>query len=81
MEAGKHVLVDKPLCLHGDEGERMLAAARAHPNQVMLSTARLSGWCNGRGWYDVELGLRIGFRADGAFMRERQHVRCLQVQV
>ena len=35
MQAGKHVLVDKPLCLNGEEGERMLASARAHPNQVM----------------------------------------------
>lgn len=34
LEAGKHVLVDKPMCLDGAEGERMLAAARAHPNQV-----------------------------------------------
>ena len=32
------MLVDKPLCLDGAEGERMLAAARAHPQQVSAAT-------------------------------------------
>jgi len=37
------VLVDKPLCRNGEEGERMLAAARAHPKQVTLPDTVLTG--------------------------------------
>lgn len=36
MEAGCHALVEKPMCLSGDEADKMLAAARA--NGVVLST-------------------------------------------
>ena len=46
------MLVDKPLCLNGEEGERMLAVARAHPEQVPLT-------------YELVTGLRA-FRVAGA---------------
>lgn len=32
--AGRNVLVDKPLCLNGDEAEQMLEAHQQRPNQV-----------------------------------------------
>ncbi len=34
IEAGKNVLVDKPLCLNADEAEAMLQAHQAHPDKV-----------------------------------------------
>lgn len=37
IESGKHVFVEKPLCLHDDEFRRIDAALRAHP-EVQLSS-------------------------------------------
>ena len=34
LEAGKHVICDKPMALNGQEAEQMLEAARQHPGQV-----------------------------------------------
>ena len=34
LEAGKHVVCDKPMALNGQEAEQMLEAARQHPDQV-----------------------------------------------
>ena len=34
LEAGKHVICDKPMALNGQEAEQMLDAARKHPDQV-----------------------------------------------
>ncbi|CAL8467545.1 g7083 [Coccomyxa elongata] len=34
--AGRNVLVDKPLCLNGDEAEQMLEAHQQRPNQVVI---------------------------------------------
>lgn len=34
LEAGKHVICDKPMALNGQEAEQMLEAARQHPDQV-----------------------------------------------
>ena len=34
LEAGKHVICDKPMALNGREAEEMLEAARQHPDQV-----------------------------------------------
>ena len=34
LEAGKHVICDKPMALNGQEAEQMLEAARQHPHQV-----------------------------------------------
>eukprot|EP00891_Asterochloris_glomerata_P010002 jgi/Astpho2/10002/Aster-06812 len=36
LQAGKHVVVDKPMALNAQEGLRMLEAARQHPDQVAL---------------------------------------------
>ncbi len=37
LQAGKHVVVDKPMALNAQEGLRMLEAARQHPDQVGLA--------------------------------------------
>lgn len=34
IKAGRNVLVDKPLCMSGEEGEQMLEAHQQHPDQV-----------------------------------------------
>jgi Oxidoreductase family, NAD-binding Rossmann fold len=39
LEAGKHVLVEKPLVANPQEGSRLLEAARRHPNQVSYKQA------------------------------------------
>jgi predicted dehydrogenase len=36
LEAGKHVICEKPTALNAAEGERMVAAARQHPNQIAI---------------------------------------------
>lgn len=38
LEAGKHVICDKPMALNGHEAEQMLEAARQHPDQVPFLT-------------------------------------------
>ena len=34
LEAGKHVICDKPMALNGQQAEQMMEAARLHPDQV-----------------------------------------------
>src|SRR5688500_2135924 len=36
LEAGKHVLLEKPTALNADEAEQLLAAARRHPARLAL---------------------------------------------
>jgi predicted dehydrogenase len=36
LDAGKHILLEKPMCIHPDEAKRIVAAVREHPNQVVL---------------------------------------------
>ncbi|MDR0535769.1 MAG: bi-domain-containing oxidoreductase [Puniceicoccales bacterium] len=36
LEAGKHVFIEKPLCLHPEELEAIATAARARPGQIVM---------------------------------------------
>ena len=45
LEAGKHVLVEKPMCATVDEGRRMIAAARE--NHVLLTVHQNRRWEHG----------------------------------
>ena len=36
LEAGKHLLLDKPMVMNAKEGERLVAAAKQRPKQVQF---------------------------------------------
>src|SRR5689334_6749300 len=36
LEAGKHVLLEKPTAMNAGEGEELVAAARRHPDRIAL---------------------------------------------
>jgi predicted dehydrogenase len=66
IEAGKHVLCEKPTAMDAQETEEMLAAARAHPQQVTL--------------IDHELRFLPSWRAARGRMRELGQIRFAEVR-
>ena len=47
LEGGKHLLCEKPLAVDGNEGEKILAVAKAHPNQVWSHIVAFAGTSRG----------------------------------
>lgn len=41
LEAGLHIMVEKPIAAHKADGERLIAAARAHPDRVFAAMFQL----------------------------------------
>lgn len=66
LEAGKHVLLEKPTAMHAGEAEELVAAAKARPNQLAL--------------IDHELRFLPSWRAARERIRELGDVRYAEVR-
>jgi predicted dehydrogenase len=66
LDAGKHVLCEKPTALNAAEAEKLVAAAASHPNQLAL--------------IDHELRFLPSFRAARESMRELGGIRYAEVR-
>ena len=59
LEAGKHVLLEKPTAMSATEAEDLVAAARAHPDRIALIDHELRflpSWCEARARMADEIG-------------------------
>lgn len=67
LEAGKHVLCEKPIALNADEARELAAAAEAHPDQVVMEAFMYRfhpQWIRAKELTDAgELGPLLGIQA------------------